>query len=295
MSGHAVPSILRRPRTWLLVGVVVAAIAVPSAVGAAESPIRACVKSQGGTLRIVSATAACATGEKLLTWSKSGVAGPTGPAGSTGTAGAAGPTGPAGQTGQNGQNGQNGGQGVAGPTGPQGIAGPTGPAGSPGSPGSGGEKTPLGQSAFMRCTGIDGNATGKSIEVYSYSWGIQSPRDLATGQASGKRQHKPFIITKELDRSTPLLFNKLVNNSTIPFCVIQFVHKMSDGSSEPYMTITLTNAQVSEVVSHKGDTRSPEVRQLNETEEVSFTYQKITWEAIDGGITAEDSWEAPVT
>jgi hypothetical protein len=31
---------------------------------------------------------------------------------------------------------------------------------------------------------------------------IVSPRDAASGMASGKRMHKPFTITKELDRSS---------------------------------------------------------------------------------------------
>jgi hypothetical protein len=35
---------------------------------------------------------------------------------------------------------------------------------------------------------------------------IVSPRDSASGLPTGKRQHKPLTITKELDRSSPLLF-----------------------------------------------------------------------------------------
>lgn len=52
-------------------------------------------------------------------------------------------------------------------------------------------------------------------EVMSWSWGetqtgsyefdVKAPRDVATGQSSGKRMHKPFTITKELDKSTPML------------------------------------------------------------------------------------------
>lgn len=34
---------------------------------------------------------------------------------------------------------------------------------------------------------------------------IVSPRDAASGQASGKRMHKPFTITKEWDSATPLI------------------------------------------------------------------------------------------
>jgi hypothetical protein len=39
-----------------------------------------------------------------------------------------------------------------------------------------------------------GMATGKSATI--------APRDMATGQASGKRQHKPLTIRKEIDRSS---------------------------------------------------------------------------------------------
>lgn len=34
---------------------------------------------------------------------------------------------------------------------------------------------------------------------------VKSPRDAASGQATGKRQHRPITITKELDKSSPKL------------------------------------------------------------------------------------------
>ena len=49
-------------------------------------------------------------------------------------------------------------------------------------------------------------ADGKALppaDVASHT--ITSPRDLATGQASGKRQHQPFRITKEWSASSPTL------------------------------------------------------------------------------------------
>lgn len=39
------------------------------------------------------------------------------------------------------------------------------------------------------------------IEVRS----VVSPRDAASGLPTGKRQHKPMVITKELDKSSPVL------------------------------------------------------------------------------------------
>ena len=44
-------------------------------------------------------------------------------------------------------------------------------------------------------------AGGVSSSLYR----IVSPRDLATGQSSGKRMHKPFLITKEWGPASPML------------------------------------------------------------------------------------------
>lgn len=49
----------------------------------------------------------------------------------------------------------------------------------------------------IRCA--DGSCT------ISFEQGIVSPRDAASGLPTGKRQHKPFVITSELDKSSPVL------------------------------------------------------------------------------------------
>ena len=41
--------------------------------------------------------------------------------------------------------------------------------------------------------------------VSSAAYEVISPRDLATGQASGKRMHKPMVITKEWGAASPQL------------------------------------------------------------------------------------------
>ena len=58
--------------------------------------------------------------------------------------------------------------------------------------------------------------------------------------------------------------------------------------------MTLTNASVGSLEFKKGDARGGAGR-LGEYEEIGFTYQKIEWTITDGGITAQDDWESPVT
>jgi hypothetical protein len=41
--------------------------------------------------------------------------------------------------------------------------------------------------------------------VISFDQEIVSPRDAASGLPTGKRMHKPFVITKELDKSSPAM------------------------------------------------------------------------------------------
>lgn len=56
--------------------------------------------------------------------------------------------------------------------------------------------------ADLTTTKGSGNATAKSA-VMSSSSSSQNSRDAATGQASGKRQHQPVVIHKEVDASSP--------------------------------------------------------------------------------------------
>lgn len=53
------------------------------------------------------------------------------------------------------------------------------------------------------CTGKIRCADGSC--VISFDQEIVSPRDAASGLPTGKRMHKPFVITKELDKSSPVL------------------------------------------------------------------------------------------
>jgi type VI secretion system secreted protein Hcp len=137
---------------------------------------------------------------------------------------------------------------------------------------------------------ISGSVTTKghegSIMVLSYTHSIVSPRDPASGLPTGKRQHKPLVITKELDKSTPLLYNALTTNDIITIWEMTFYRPSPTGALQLFFTIQLTNANIAGI-----DVRGSG---FGVTEFVSFTYQKITWIWADGGIESTDDWEAPV-
>jgi type VI secretion system secreted protein Hcp len=161
--------------------------------------------------------------------------------------------------------------------------------------------------AYLRLKGqkqgeIKGSVTQKgrvdSIMVIAYSHDIVSPRDAASGLPTGKRMHKPLVITKELDKSTPLLYSALVNNENISEWKLQFWTPQlaaagGVGSERQHYTIELKNASIAAIGQRMLNNKHPDLMKYAEYEEISFTYQKITWTWTDGGITAEDDWEAP--
>ena len=62
-----------------------------------------------------------------------------------------------------------------------------------------------------------------AIRVVAVQHEITTPRDAQSGLPTGKRQHKPFVVTKELDKSSPILYKMLVTNESITSLVVKFM------------------------------------------------------------------------
>jgi len=132
-----------------------------------------------------------------------------------------------------------------------------------------------------------------TIQVIAALHEIVSPRDPASGRPTGKRVHKPFVITKLLDRSSPLLYSVLCNNENIRSFELQFYTPDKNGIERQHFTVRLENANISSITARMPNTRNKYASQLAEREEIAFTYQKIVWTWNDGGISADDDWETP--
>lgn len=137
------------------------------------------------------------------------------------------------------------------------------------------------------------------IMVIAVSHEIVSPRDPASGLPTGKRQHKPFVITKELDKSSPLLYNALTNNENITEWELQFwtpqLHASTGtGAERQHYTIRLTNVNIASIDFRMLNNKNPDLVRYAEYEEIAFTYQTINWTWTDGGIFAQDDWDAKI-
>jgi len=157
--------------------------------------------------------------------------------------------------------------------------------------------------AFLRLKGqkqgeIRGSVTQKgregSIMVNAASHEIISPRNPASGLPTGKRMHKPFVITKEIDRSSPQLHTALTTNENVTEWELQFWQPvMGVGTERHYYSIKLLNASIAGIEFNMPNTRNPDFMKYAEYEEISFTYQKIQWIWVEGNSISEDAWEGP--
>lgn len=125
-----------------------------------------------------------------------------------------------------------------------------------------------------------------SIRVLGYRHELVSPHDPGTNLPTGRHQHAPLTVLKEIDRSSPLLKSCLIANEDINDWALGLWRAGTGGREVRYHSIELTHARVVSVRSEFVDAR--------EIEHVAFTYQSIRWAITEGGITAEDSWIAPV-
>ena len=123
---------------------------------------------------------------------------------------------------------------------------------------------------------------------------IISPRDPQSGLPTGRRMHKPMKITTPWGAATPKLLNALYNNETLTSVHMSFFRPTATGAEAQFMTIDLTNASVSDFVSIVPNGSDPSLAKVQEYNEISLTYQKITTTFTVGGITATDNWEAQV-
>jgi type VI secretion system secreted protein Hcp len=148
---------------------------------------------------------------------------------------------------------------------------------------------------------IKGSVTQKgregSISVQYLQSKMVSPRDPASGLATGKRQHEPLVFRKTIDKSTPLLLNAIINNENITQAHFKFWKPSISGAETQYFTIDLVNASLaSSNLYHPDsyDNTAPSGSGQPDLEEWTLTYQQITWTWEDGGITAQDDWQSQV-
>lgn len=122
---------------------------------------------------------------------------------------------------------------------------------------------------------------GGGIAGLKFSYEIKSSRDAASGQASGRRQHSPVVVTKAVGTASPQIFQAATTNETLKSVVVNL-----PGGEEGGYTIKLTNATVSDIKQYT-EVLDGQTRVL---EDVSFTFQRIEVQDPGTSSMAVDDW-----
>jgi type VI secretion system secreted protein Hcp len=146
--------------------------------------------------------------------------------------------------------------------------------------------------------GIQDKRKDKWIPVLSFTSEVQSPRDIATGQPSGKRQWRPIKITKEWGAASPQGLVSCSTNEVLPEVTFEFTKTNADGAEYVYQTVKLTDATLCAINRFtggndvEGGTSSRHTAALDtmELEEWNFTFRKIEVTDNDGKTSFSDDW-----
>jgi type VI secretion system Hcp family effector len=145
-------------------------------------------------------------------------------------------------------------------------------------------------SGSISTSGGKGNHTGW-ILIDSFSWGLKSPKDASTGQATGKVQFATLKVTKKFDQFSPMIAGDAAENTAIPKMVLEGLATKGNNQTV-YMRFTLTTLAVSSY-QIGGDGGTPNLP----TDMFEFVYGQVDFEyvgpdpALSNGFTC--SWSSP--
>lgn len=133
---------------------------------------------------------------------------------------------------------------------------------------------------------------GHEDEVLVQGFGHQVvlPRDPQSGQPTGQRVHKPVMISKIFDKSSPLMYNALTSGERLPKVEIKWYRTSSTGTQEHYFTTTLADAIIVDIVAKMPNCQDPGLSHFTHLEDVFMTYRAIEWTHEVAGTSGSDDW-----
>jgi len=131
-----------------------------------------------------------------------------------------------------------------------------------------------------------------TIECTYFESECMTAREVQTGQATGRRQHKPLLVRKAIDKATPLIAKALTKNSKIDG-EFKFYrpNPAGDGTTQHFYTVKIGNGRVGSQKMINTWTRPGDPHADPAQEEVTFVFQTIMWRYEDGGKEHEDNWQ----
>jgi type VI secretion system secreted protein Hcp len=129
---------------------------------------------------------------------------------------------------------------------------------------------------YLKFDGVDGESTKaesatRESEILSWSWG-ETSSTRTSGLATGKRQHKPFVITKPVDKASPQLQQASTSGRPIP--AMELALPKEGGRAGELVKYKLKNVYVTSYSVRKTGTGT----RATQTETFTLSYEESTAE-----------------
>ncbi|MDB4673311.1 type VI secretion system tube protein Hcp [Verrucomicrobiales bacterium] len=149
--------------------------------------------------------------------------------------------------------------------------------------------------AFIKISEIAGESTGSDRRdwITALSISQSSTRtSIDNGHISPKPIFEDLKVSKELDKSSPLLQRSLLLNQSIPNVIIELTRPSADGTSEVYLRYELRNVKITKYAidtagEAAGDSIPAEEFSLN-FEEIRVTYTSVSGDTTEFGYNLEE-------
>lgn len=136
---------------------------------------------------------------------------------------------------------------------------------------------------------VDVNGREGSVEVISFTHGLNIPTDNHTGKLTGTRVHSAVEFEKEFDSSSPYLYKAVATGQKLKSVELKWYQINDAGQEEEYFNIFLENVTVVGINPVMHNIKTNQI--MNHLESVCLRYEKITWKYCDGNIQYSDTWK----
>ena len=131
------------------------------------------------------------------------------------------------------------------------------------------------------------------ILVQAFKHISKKPVDPQNGQPTGPRVYEPLIITKEFDRTSPMLYNAMAAGEKMEAFELKW-YRTVENKLEHYFTITLTDAIITGVKTYMPNCLDVQNKSFTHLEDVSFSFKAIEWQHVKSSTSGSDDWTTPV-
>ncbi|MFZ3280039.1 Hcp family type VI secretion system effector [Pseudomonas sp.] len=125
------------------------------------------------------------------------------------------------------------------------------------------------------------------IMIQALSLGIFVPKNAG----AGRRMHKPLIVTKTIDKASPLINTALCSGELLSQCRVEWFRTSAQGVQEHFYTMELEDAVIVGAEILMPHCQDPDTAHLTQLEKIHFRYRRIYWCHEVSRTMGSDEWQ----